>query len=154
MVTFNCFNTNCIYCQSQHKLLSLNRLDPYKQQQQHYCVVTKQSDWLKEETHNLSLKRVRGLLMNIHEFRNTLIRVSYAIKTQRTYNALETHMKREFAGQIRGRKCINHQYMDIYNTGKQTENIPCSCSYLLLKTLFYFISQCTSVPYLESGLCR
>ena len=43
--------------------------------------------------------------MNIHEFRNTLIRVSYAILTQRTYNALETHMKREFAGQIRGRKC-------------------------------------------------
>ena len=43
--------------------------------------------------------------MNIHEFRNTSIRVSYAIKTQRTYNALETHMKREFAGQICGRKC-------------------------------------------------
>ena len=41
--------------------------------------------------------------MNIHEFRNTLIRVSYAIETQRTYNALETHMKRKFAGQIRGR---------------------------------------------------
>ena len=39
------------------------------------CVV----DWLKEETHILSLKRVRGLLMNIYEFRNTLIRVSYAI---------------------------------------------------------------------------
>ena len=39
--------------------------------------------------------------------------------------------------------------MDIYNTKKQTENIPESCSYLLLKTLFYFISQCTSVPYLE-----
>ena len=45
----------------------------------HYCVVTKRYDWLKEETHILSLKRVRGLLMNIHEFRNTLIRVSYAI---------------------------------------------------------------------------
>ena len=47
---------------------------------------------------------------------------------------------------------INHQYMDIYHTKKQTENIPRSCSYLLLKTLFYFISQCTSMPYLESGL--
>ena len=70
-----------------------------------YCVVTKRFDWLKEEKHILSLKRVRGLLMSIHEFRNTLIRVSYAIKTQRTYNALETHMKREFAGQIRGREC-------------------------------------------------
>ena len=31
---------------------------------------------------------------------------------------------------------------------------PRSCIYLLLKTLFYFISQCTSVPYLESGLCK
>ena len=41
--------------------------------------------------------------------------------------------------------------MDIYHTKKQTENIPRSCSYLLLKTLFYFISQCTSAPYLESG---
>ena len=27
-------------------------------------------------------------------------------------------------------------------------------SYLLLKTLFYFISQCTSEPYLEGGLCK
>ena len=42
----------------------------------------------------------------------------------------------------------------IYHTKKQTENIPRSCSYLLLKKLFYFISQCTSVPYLESGLCK
>ena len=49
---------------------------------------------------------------------------------------------------------INLQYMDIYHTKKQTENIPLSCSYLLLKTLFYFISQCTSGPYLESGLCK
>ena len=48
--------------------------------------------------------------MNIHEFRNTLIRVSYAIKIQRTYNALETHMKREFAGQIRGQKCTKHTF--------------------------------------------
>ena len=37
---------------------------------------------------------------------------------------------------------------------KQTENITRSCSYLLLKTLFYFISQCTSVPYLETSLCK
>ena len=44
--------------------------------------------------------------------------------------------------------------MDVYHTKKQTENIPRSFSYLLLKTLFYFISQCTSVPYLESGLCK
>ena len=44
--------------------------------------------------------------------------------------------------------------MDFYHTKKQTENIPRSCSYLLLKTLFYFISQCTSEPYFESGLCK
>ena len=43
---------------------------------------------------------------------------------------------------------LNLQYMDIYHTKKQTENIPPSCSYLLLKTLFYFIPQCTSAPYL------
>ena len=49
---------------------------------------------------------------------------------------------------------ITQQYMDIYHTKKQTENVPRSCSYLLLKTLFYFISQSTSVPYLESGLCK
>ena len=49
---------------------------------------------------------------------------------------------------------VNHQYMDIYCTEKQTENIPRSCSYLFLKTLFYIISQCTSAPYLESGLCK
>ena len=39
--------------------------------------------------------------------------------------------------------------MDIYYTKKQTENISGSCSYLLLKTLFYFISQCTSIPILK-----
>ena len=44
--------------------------------------------------------------------------------------------------------------MDIYHTKKQTENISRSCSYLLLKTLFYFISQCTAEPYLKSGLCK
>ena len=49
---------------------------------------------------------------------------------------------------------ITHQYMDIYHVKKQIENIPRSCSCLLLKTLFYSISQCTSVPYLESGLCK
>ena len=43
----------------------------------------------------------------------------------------------------------NHLYMDIYHTKKQTENIPRSCSYLLLKILFLFISQCTSAPYFE-----
>ena len=44
--------------------------------------------------------------------------------------------------------------MDIYHTKKKTENITRSCSYLLLKTLFYYISQCTSIPYLESGVCK
>ena len=46
--------------------------------------------------------------------------------------------------------------MDIYHTKKQAENIPRPCSYLLLKTLFYmyFISQCTSVSYLESDRRR
>ena len=44
--------------------------------------------------------------------------------------------------------------MDNYHTKKQTENISRSCSYLPLETLFYFISQCTLEPYLESGLCK
>ena len=44
--------------------------------------------------------------------------------------------------------------MNIYHRKKQTENIPRSCSYLLLKTLFYFILQCTSAAYFESGLCK
>ena len=35
--------------------------------------------------------------------------------------------------------------MDIYHAKKQTEKIPRSRTYLLLKT---------SVPYLESGLCE
>ena len=49
---------------------------------------------------------------------------------------------------------INHRNMAIYHTKKHTENFPRSRSYLLLKTLFYFISQCTSAPYHESGLCK
>ena len=44
--------------------------------------------------------------------------------------------------------------MDIYHTKKQTENIPRSWSYLILKTEFYFISQCTSDPYPGSSLCK
>ena len=44
--------------------------------------------------------------------------------------------------------------INIYHTKNQTENIPSSCSYLLYKILFHFISQCTSVHYLESGLCK
>ena len=32
----------------------------------------------------------------------------------------------------------------------QTKNIPSSYTHLLFKALFHFISQCTSVPYLES----
>ena len=44
--------------------------------------------------------------------------------------------------------------MDFYHNEEADWNIPLSCSYLLLKTLFYFISQCTSVPYVESGLCK
>ena len=44
--------------------------------------------------------------------------------------------------------------MGIYYTKKQTEKAPRSCSYLLLRILFYFILQCNSVPYLESGLCK
>ena len=44
--------------------------------------------------------------------------------------------------------------MDIYHTKKQTENIPRACSYLLLKTLFYFTLQCTPVPYLENDSCK
>ena len=72
----------------------------------HHCVVTKRFDWRKEETHILTLKRIRGLLINIHEFQHTLIRVSYAISTQRTYNTLEAHTKREFEEQICGRQCI------------------------------------------------
>ena len=49
---------------------------------------------------------------------------------------------------------INHQFMFMYHTKKQTENVPRSFSYLLLKTLFYFISQCTSAPYFKSPLCK
>ena len=44
--------------------------------------------------------------------------------------------------------------MGIDNTKNQTENIPRSCRYLLLKALFHFISQRTSGPYLESVSCK
>ena len=63
----------------------------------HYCVVTKRFDWLKEETHILSLKRVRGLLMNIHEFRNTSIRAHTQLNSthvQCVGNAHETRIRR------------------------------------------------------------
>ena len=56
-------------------------------------------------------------------------------------------MSENFAG-------INHQDMVIYHPKTQTENIPCSCSYLFLKILSYFIPQCNSVPYIECDLCK
>ena len=40
--------------------------------------------------------------------------------------------------------------MDIYHTKKQTQNIPRPCSYLLLKTLFYFISQLIFTHFLPN----
>ena len=70
-----------------------------------------------------------------------------ARKWQHQYFIEYKAISNKFAG-------INHQCMGIYHTNKQTEKIPRSCCYLLLKTLFYFISQCTSVPYFESGLCK
>ena len=50
----------------------------------HYCVVTKRFDWLKEETHILSLKRVRGLLMNIHEFHTQFKLNARTVRWKRT----------------------------------------------------------------------
>ena len=67
--------------------------------------------------------------------------------TASIFHRMYKAISKNFAG-------INLQYIDIYHTKKQTENISRSSSYLLLKILFYFISQCTSGPYLESGLCK
>ena len=39
--------------------------------------------------------------------------------------------------------------MDIYHTKKQSENIPPSCSYLLLKTLFYLYRSVLRHPILK-----
>ena len=47
---------------------------------------------------------------------------------------------------------INHQYMCIHHTKRQTENTLSSYSILNLKTLFKFALQCNLVPFLESGL--
>ena len=45
----------------------------------------------------------------------------------------------------------------IYTTRRsrlKTSLVDVVICFRLLKTLFYFISQCPSVPYLESGLCK
>ena len=49
---------------------------------------------------------------------------------------------------------INHQYICIHHTNRQTENRFSSCSILILKTLFKFVSQCNLVPFLQSRLCN
>ena len=51
-------------------------------------------------------------------------------------------------------ECVNHQYIDIHHTKNQTEITLSSCSILVLKSLFKFISQCNLVPYLESSMCK
>ena len=42
----------------------------------------------------------------------------------------------------------------IHHTKRQTKITLSSYSILILKTLFKFVSQCNSVPFLESGLCN
>ena len=49
---------------------------------------------------------------------------------------------------------INHQYICIYHTKRQTENTLSSYSILNLKTLFKFVSKCNLVPFLESKFCN
>ena len=49
---------------------------------------------------------------------------------------------------------INHHYICIHHTRRQTESTLRSCSILKLKTLFKFVSQCRLVPYIESKLCH
>ena len=50
--------------------------------------------------------------------------------------------------------CFNVCLYHISGAKKQINIIPSSCSYLLLKTPFYLISQSTFVLYLDSGLCQ
>ena len=45
---------------------------------------------------------------------------------------------------------INDQYIDIHQTKRQTDRQLSSCS--ILKTLIKFVSQCSLVSYVESGL--
>ena len=49
---------------------------------------------------------------------------------------------------------INHQYIGIHQTKKQTEITLRPYSILVLQTLFKLLSQCSLVPYLESDLCK
>ena len=49
---------------------------------------------------------------------------------------------------------MNHQYIDIHQTKKQTEITLRPCSILVLQTLFKLLSQCSLVSYLESDLCK
>ena len=51
-------------------------------------------------------------------------------------------------------ECNNHQYIDIHQTKNQTEVSLSSCSTLVLKLMFKFISLCSLVPYLESDMCK
>ena len=51
-------------------------------------------------------------------------------------------------------ECVNHQYIDIHHTKNQTEITLRSCSILVLKSLFKFMSQCNLVPHLESSMCK
>ena len=48
---------------------------------------------------------------------------------------------------------IYQQYVDIHHTKRQTESTLRSCIILNLKKLFKFVSQCSLVRYLKSGLC-
>ena len=49
---------------------------------------------------------------------------------------------------------INHQFVDIHQIKKHAENMLNLCSSLSLITLFHFLSQCVSAPYLQSGMCK
>ena len=67
-----------------------------------HCVLSSFAIILKRRRELVALLLLSyGCLVTVNAFQNTLICVSYAAETQRTYNALETHTKRKFAGQIR-----------------------------------------------------
>ena len=49
---------------------------------------------------------------------------------------------------------INNRNTAIHHMEEQAENVLSSCFICFLITLFHFLSQCISVPYLESDLCQ
>ena len=76
------------------------------------------------------------------------------VASRRIITEMTTALFRKNTAIMKMFECIPHQYIVFHHTKNQTEITLSSCSILILKRLFKFISEDSLVPYLKRGMCK